>query len=105
MTDIDDMQADSWATRTVAAIELSRRVSTWLLIGAAVALGAGVVGLVATVWTSVEPGGFYGDQWPLVLAQASSTLASALLPAGVLAAAGVALRLQAARLETAPALD
>ena len=105
MSDIDDEQADTWATRTVAAIDLSRRVSTWLMIGAAVALGAGVVGLIATVWTSVEPGGFYSNQWPLVLAQASTTLAAALLPAGLLAAAAVALRLQAARLETAPAFD
>ena len=102
MDEFDDTLTDSWAARTVAAVDLARTLSTWLFVGAALALVSGVIGVVA-MW-SVENGDWMGGG-AILLSQSASTFTSALLPAGLLAAAGAALRLQAARTEALPSLD
>lgn len=115
MDDFDELddQPDTWATRTVAAIDLSRTISTLLLIGASVALACGVVAAIATYTSadgfggaSVEDGiELLSAQRRMLISQSLSIFVSALLPAGLLAAAAAALRLQASRTEAHPALD
>lgn len=111
--ELDD-QPDAWATRTIAAIDLARTVSTMLLIGAAVALAFGLIAAIITYASSdFFSGGVSDDgltamvsgQDRMLLATSMQTFVSALLPAGLLAAAAAALRLQAARTEALPSQD
>ena len=108
MSDIDDEHADTWATRTVAAIDLSRTVASLLLVGACIAVAFGIVSAIATYTGTSGLGiddGMFAVERRMLISQALSTFTAALLPAGLLAAAGAALRLQAARIETLPAQD
>ena len=78
------------------SVILSERIATVLFIGAGVALLLGVVGAVgvASATTGVD-----GVGSGYTLAQVCSALVSCLLPAGLLAASGAAIRLQISRLE------
>lgn len=96
-------EVDDWATTTARSLALAGSISTLLLAGACLALLLGVVGAVATFSTlnrSVDLGDFASmnsSSTSMTITQVSSILLSCLLPAGVLAAAGVALRVQVAR--------
>lgn len=98
-------EADKWAQTTVRSLALAGTVSTMLFIGAGLALLLGVVGAVTT-YSSMTSGTDFGDMtsmsspgWRMAVSQTLAFLLGCLLPAGLLAAAAVALRLQAARFE------
>jgi hypothetical protein len=100
---VDQVAGDEeWASRTVRSVALAESVSKLLLIGAGLALLFGAVGAAAT-YVALSPDTGLGDlsadsdTWTLTISHVTSILLSSLLPAGLLAAAGVALRLQVAR--------
>lgn len=103
----DEEQAvtpDLWASRAATTLMLAARISTLLFIGAGLAV---VLGVVAAVASYSAYGGTDTNELMSLSAydrgfaawQSSSLLSNSLLPAGLLAAAGVALRLQASRFE------
>mgnify|MGYP006379791401 CR=1 FL=1 len=98
MNDLPHDSIDDSALQAVTAVDLARKLSTWLFVGAAIALAAGLIGSVGTWQAYGNATMAMSDNW-MVLSQATSTLSSSLLPAGLLAAAGAALRLQATRVE------
>jgi hypothetical protein len=92
-----------WATESARSTILARQVSSacFWLAGAAVLLGV-VIGL-AFVWdyaAADEIGASVSLNVRVLIVQALNPVADALLPAGLLIAAGSALRLMAARFET-----
>lgn len=98
-------ESDRWVKVAVSSLGLAGRVSTALFVGAAIAVALGVFAAVATyVAASDTPEFGEGLTMPsqdwATAAQVASILLSCLLPAGLLAAAGAAIRLQAARFET-----
>jgi hypothetical protein len=100
-----DGPADDWGARTARSLAMAATMSRVLFVGAVVALALGVLSATLT-YTSMDTTGSFGQVATfdstgsrLALAQASSTLLGSLLPAGLLAAAAMAIRLQAARFE------
>jgi hypothetical protein len=96
---------DGWAAHTARSLELARTVSMLLFVGAGAAFALGVLASLLT-YLSLDTGGSFGEVSTfgstgsrLALAQSVSILLSSLLPAGLLGAAAVALRLQAGRFE------
>ena len=98
MDDLRDDTIDEYAEQAVTAVDLARTLSTWLFVGAAIALLAGLLGTVAS-WQTYNDGMLMSEQSWMLVSQISSMFTSSLLPAGLLAAAGAALRLQAVRIE------
>lgn len=101
-TDGDPHSTDGWAVRTAGTLRLARVASTVLLVGAGSSL---LFAVVSSVISYSEFFGGFGElgrlsESRLALSQALQVLLAGLLPAGVLLAAGVAIRLQAARFET-----
>ena len=99
-----DVTTDEWANRTARSLSLAYTASTWLFAGAALALVLAIVGAVALArgvsgTESVTDMFRSGSSAPFTISQMASMVLGGLLPAGLLAAAGVALRLQAARFE------
>jgi len=110
MEEHDDVSAagrsDPWAARAASSLALAQTMSKILFVGAGLALGLGVLAAMLT-YTAMdttaswgEAGTFISTGGSLALSQSASTVVSSLLPAGVLAAAAVAVRLQALRFET-----
>lgn len=110
MTEHDEVETvhgtDEWASRTATSLALAHTMSKLLFVGAGFALGLGLLAAVLT-YTAMdttaswgEAGTFISTGGSLALSQSASTVVSSLLPAGVLAAAAVAVRLQALRFET-----
>lgn len=101
----DDGSGDPWAVRTATTLKLTERLSMLLFIGAGLALVLGLVMAIGTYNAAdgqlADAGGLFssdsGNTFAIV--QSMSYVAASLLPAGLLAAAAVALRLQAARFE------
>jgi len=97
---------DRLAVTTAKSLSLTGTVSSLLLVGAGLAVLIGIVGAIAT-YSATNMGTNLGDVLTMDsgmginVSQTLGFLLSSLLPAGLLAAAGVALRLQAARLEVA----
>lgn len=88
----------TWAMETAKATRLARLASTVLIVGAAVSVVVGIGAAVAT-YLAIGGGGFASDSW-LRWAQAASIVVQSLVPAGIMLAAGAALRVQVARLDT-----
>ena len=99
-----DAAPDAWATRTAKSLSLAYTASSCLFAGAAAALLLAVIGAFA-VYRGISPGDDLGDvisfgsSSAFTVSQMTTILVGGLLPAGLLGAAGVALRLQAARFE------
>jgi hypothetical protein len=92
----EHVEPDRWAMLLAKSVILSGTVSTMLFVGAGVALLLGVVGAVGFAWGRIRAGGL-GTAY--TIAQACSALLAGLLPAGLMAASGAALRLQISRVE------
>jgi hypothetical protein len=97
--------SDEWAAHTARSLDLAGTVSRWLFFGAGAALALGVLASVLT-YVSMDTSGAFGEVTTfgstgsrMALAQSASILLGSLLPAGLLAAAAVALRLQADRFQ------
>ena len=97
---------DPWAARTATTLKLTERISMLLFVGAALALVLGVASAIGSYNASgselSEVGNVFLSQSAgstFAVVQAMSFVAGSLLPAGLLASAAVALRLQAARFE------
>jgi hypothetical protein len=84
-----------WAMLLARSVILSETVATLLFIGAGLALLLGVAAAVAIAIGSSDQGS--GSSY--TVAQTCSTFLACLLPAGLLAASGAALRLQVSKLE------
>lgn len=91
-----------WAREVVGSIHLARTVARWLFVLSAVALGLGVLAAVFTFLGYQAQGsdGFGGSGDWLAMSAVAGSLLSGVLPAGLLAAGGALLRIQAARFET-----
>lgn len=92
---------DGWAQRTEATLRLAQTASKVLLGGAVLSLAVGSL-ITVVAFTDFGGGGGFGQpsQWGIAVTQSLQYLLGSFLPAGVLLAAGVAVRIQALRFET-----
>lgn len=100
-----ESELDDWEPSGRDAVDLVGTVSKALFIGAGLALVLGILGAVATFSGHSSVSAFEAGAATAVqrnsfaISQMSSQLVDCLLPAGLLLAAGMALRVQAGRLD------
>jgi hypothetical protein len=93
---VEPVEPDRWALSLAKSVILSGTVSTILFVGAGLAL---LLGVGAAVGIAIAQSQTEGLGTSYTIAQACSALLSSLLPAGVMAASGAAIRLQISRVE------